>query len=197
MPRSRRCSVRMRRPVPRRSRHPARWYPRPRAPRRRRARRPSRPRRVIITRMRSTGSAPATGKASAGRWTSWGARSTNRHSERLPEKNRSMCPPIRVCLVAALVLLAAGCATPVGVSRIDPEAAYRLHTVSALSEGEPSEASKLVLRRLGLMDRFAKEPAAVLAELHRGLGDIDETYRLCALADLSFLHGERTGDRAY
>ena len=31
-------------------------------------------------------------------------------------------------------LLAAGCGTPVGVSRIDPEAAYRLHTVSALSE---------------------------------------------------------------
>ncbi len=87
--------------------------------------------------------------------------------------------------------------TPVGVSRIDPEAAYRLHTVSALSEGQPSEASKMVLRRLGLMDRFDKEPAAVLAELHQGLAPTGDEWRLFALADLSFLHGERTGDRAY
>jgi len=50
-------------------------------------------------------------------------------------------------VLIATALLAAGCATPVGVSRIDPEAAYRLHTESALSEGHPSEASKMVLRR--------------------------------------------------
>jgi len=100
-------------------------------------------------------------------------------------------------VVVVIALLAAGCGTPVGVSRIDPEAAYRLHTVSALSEGEPSEASKMVLRRLGLMDRFEKEPAAVLAELHRGLATDDDEARLFALADLSFLHGERTGDRSY
>ena len=55
----------------------------------------------------------------------------------------------------------------------------------------------MVLRRLGLMDRFEKEPAAVLAELHRGLAPTGDDYRLFALADLSFLHGERTGDRAY
>ncbi len=103
--------------------------------------------------------------------------------------------PVRIALAAALV--AAGCATPVGVSRIDPQAAYRLHTESALSEGEPSEASKTVLRRLGLMDRFAKEPAAVLAELHKGLAPTNDEHRLFALADLSFLHGERSGDRAY
>ncbi len=100
-------------------------------------------------------------------------------------------------LSVALAFLAAGCGTPVGVSRIDPQAAYRLHTVSALSEGEPSEASKTVLRRLGLMDRFEKEPAAVLAELHRGLATDDDEAHLFALADLSFLYGERTGDRSY
>jgi pimeloyl-ACP methyl ester carboxylesterase len=99
--------------------------------------------------------------------------------------------------LAGVFLAAAGCVSPVGVSRIDPEAAYRLHTVSALSEGQPSEASKMVLRRLGLMDRFDKEPAAVLAELHKGLAPTGDEWRLFALADLSFLHGERTGDRAY
>jgi len=100
-------------------------------------------------------------------------------------------------LSVAIALLAAGCGTPVGVSRIDPQAAYRLHTVSALSEGQPSEASKMVLRRLGLMDRFDKEPAVVLAELHRGLAPTGDEWRLFALADLSFLHGERTGNRSY
>jgi pimeloyl-ACP methyl ester carboxylesterase len=98
-------------------------------------------------------------------------------------------------VVAALC--AAGCGTPVGVSRIDPQAAYRLQTESALSEGQPSEASKMVLRRLGLLDRFEKEPAAVLAELHAGLAATGDEHRLFALADLSFLHGERSGDRAY
>ncbi len=100
-------------------------------------------------------------------------------------------------LVVLVALVAAGCATPVGVSRIDPQAAYRLHTQSALSAGQPSEASKVVLRRLGLMDRFDKEPAAVLAELHRGLAPTGDEWRLFALADLSFLQGERTGDRSY
>jgi pimeloyl-ACP methyl ester carboxylesterase len=99
--------------------------------------------------------------------------------------------------IVAIVLLAPGCGTPVGVSRIDPEAAYRLNTESALSVGQPSEPSKMVLRRLGLLDRFDKEPKAVLAELHRGLAPSDDEDRLFALAELSFLYGERSGDRAY
>jgi pimeloyl-ACP methyl ester carboxylesterase len=99
--------------------------------------------------------------------------------------------------LALVALIIAGCATPVGVSRVDPQAAYRIHTVSALSEGEPSERSKMVLRRFDLMDRFKKEPAAVLAELHEKLTGGEDDYGLFALADLSFLHGQRTGDRAY
>src|SRR4029434_261301 len=71
--------------------------------------------------------------------------------------------------VAGLALCALGCATPVGVKTVDIQSAYRLHTESALSAKQPSEPSKMVLRRLGLLDRFEKEPAAVLAELHRGL----------------------------
>lgn len=113
------------------------------------------------------------------------------------KESKAMRRPATLALALAALLAVAGCATPVGVSRIDPQAAYHLHTVSALSEGEPSEASKLVLRRLGLMDRFDKEPAAVLAELHQGLAPTGDEWRLFALADLSFLHAERTGDRAY
>jgi pimeloyl-ACP methyl ester carboxylesterase len=99
--------------------------------------------------------------------------------------------------VAGLVLCALGCATPVGVKTVDIQSAYRLHTESALSAKQPSEPSKMVLRRLGLLDRFEKEPAAVLAELHRGLDPTADDDCLFALAELSFLHAQRSGDRMH
>jgi hypothetical protein len=80
---------------------------------------------------------------------------------------------------------------------VDIQTAYRLHTESALSTRQPSEPSKMVLRRLGLLERFDVAPEAVLAELHRGLRPASDTDRLFTLAELSFLHAERTGDRAY
>jgi len=102
-----------------------------------------------------------------------------------------------VLALAGLVMLAAGCSTPVGVTQVNVQAGYRLQTESAISEGVPSEPSKTVLRRLGLQDRFEEQPAAVLAELHRGLKPAVDEDRLFALAELSFLHGQRTGDRGY
>jgi len=102
-----------------------------------------------------------------------------------------------VLAFAAVTLLLAGCATPIGVTHVDIQSAYRLHTESALSAEQPSEPSKMVLRRLGLLDRFDQEPAAVLSELHRGLSPTNDVDRLFALAELSFLHADRTGDQAY
>jgi pimeloyl-ACP methyl ester carboxylesterase len=63
--------------------------------------------------------------------------------------------------------------------------------------GQPSDASKTVLRRNGLLDRFEAAPATVLAELHATLKPTGDDDRLFALAELSLLHAERTGDRAY
>jgi hypothetical protein len=96
-----------------------------------------------------------------------------------------------------LAMVLSGCATPVGVRPVDIQTAYRIHTESALSAEQPSEPSKMVLRRLGLLDRFAAEPAVVLAELHGGLSPRGDDDRLFALAELSFLHADRTDDRAY
>jgi pimeloyl-ACP methyl ester carboxylesterase len=109
----------------------------------------------------------------------------------------SIRPARLLRITATIAFLAAGCGTPVGISRVSPQAAYRLQTESVLSTGQPSDASRIVLRRNGLLDRFNKEPAAVLAELHRGLGPAGDEERLFALAELSLLEGERTGDRAY
>ena len=105
--------------------------------------------------------------------------------------------PMSMLALVGLVLLAVGCATPVGVTQLGLQAGYRLQTESALSAGEPSEPSKTVLRRLGLLDRFEEQPETVLAELHRGLSPAGDEDRLFALAELSFLHAERTGDRGY
>jgi len=105
--------------------------------------------------------------------------------------------PVGVVGLIALVLVASACATPVGVKHVSVQTGYRLLTESALSAEQPSEASKTVLRRLGLLDRFDEEPGTVLAELHAGLGAAGDDDRLFALAELSFLHAERTGDRAH
>ncbi|HYE34508.1 esterase/lipase family protein [Methylocaldum sp.] len=99
--------------------------------------------------------------------------------------------------LTCLALVLSGCATPVGVKHVDIQTAYRIHTESALSAEQASEPSKMVLRRLDLLDRFGAEPAKVLAELHRGLSPKGDDDRLFALAELSFLHADRTGDRAY
>ncbi len=99
--------------------------------------------------------------------------------------------------LAALVLVASGCATPVGMKPVDVQTGYRLLTESAISAGQPSEASKTVLRRLGLLDRYDEDPVPVLADLHYGLSPAGDEDRLFALAELSFLHAERTGERAY
>lgn len=96
-----------------------------------------------------------------------------------------------------LVLAITGCSTPVGVRPVDIQTAYALQNISALSAEQASEPSKTVLRRLGLLDRFEAEPARVLAELHRGLNPVDDDERLFALAELAFLHADRTRDRRY
>ena len=75
-------------------------------------------------------------------------------------KRRRLAPTtVWVLGLAGLALMASGCATPVGVQPVDIQTAYRLHTVSALSAGQPSEPSQTVLRRLGLLDQFDEAPA--------------------------------------
>ncbi len=103
----------------------------------------------------------------------------------------------RIAAAVGIALLLSDCATHVGVSRLSSQSAFREEAASALSAGRPSEPSKIVLRRLGLLDRFKEDPSAVLAELHAGLAPTGDEHRLFALAELSFLHGERMGDATY
>ncbi len=102
-----------------------------------------------------------------------------------------------IIVSASIALMLSGCATPISVDHVDIQTAYGIQTASAISSGQPSNASSIVLRQHGLLDRFETEPAVVLAELHKGLKPIDDDDQLFALAELSLLYAQRTNDRAY
>jgi pimeloyl-ACP methyl ester carboxylesterase len=104
----------------------------------------------------------------------------------------------RGAALALLVLVAAACAAPVGVRRVDERRVHRQLTASVLTGDQPSSFSLQMLQRLKLYERFRADRPAVLAELHAGLAeDVDLKERLYALAELSFQHAERSGDRRY
>jgi pimeloyl-ACP methyl ester carboxylesterase len=99
--------------------------------------------------------------------------------------------------LAIIALFASACATPVGVSRLDEQAAYRELNANVLSTGRPSAYSTQILERTALSERFMSDPQAVLAELNSGLGHADERDRLFALSELSFAHAADSGNQSY
>lgn len=110
---------------------------------------------------------------------------------------RCIAPCFNVFMFCLFALLLEGCSTPVGIDPVNIQTGYQLNTQNALSAGQPSEATKMVLRRNGLMDRFENEPEKVLAELHAELKPMDDEDKLFALAELSLLHAQKTDDHTY
>jgi pimeloyl-ACP methyl ester carboxylesterase len=98
-------------------------------------------------------------------------------------------------LIAVLVL--AGCATPVGVRRLDSKEANRKLTESVLAGETLSAPTLQVLNRAGLTERYQDKPADAIAALHRGMPTVGRPDRLFALAELSFLHASRSKDRSH
>jgi pimeloyl-ACP methyl ester carboxylesterase len=94
--------------------------------------------------------------------------------------------------------LALACASPpIRIERDDPKDVHRVLTANVLSTGEPSPPSLQVLERLSLRVPYRKQPAETLAKLHAGLAPHGDHRRLSALAELSFHHALRSGDRRY
>jgi len=101
-------------------------------------------------------------------------------------------------LVFFLPLFLATCSTPVTVERVDPRVVHRELTANVLTVGEESGASRIVLDRWDLTERFESDPEGALQQLHTALvGGIAGRDELFALAELSFLHAEQTGKREY
>ncbi len=99
--------------------------------------------------------------------------------------------------LVALLCLVSACATPIGVTRMDAVAAQQILTANALSAGEQSSFSKQVLHRLDLHERFESDPVGALQAIQKGLPPKEAENRIFALAELSFLHAQKSGDRPY
>src|SRR5271170_3534584 len=93
-----------------------------------------------------------------------------------------------------LLLVLAACATPVQIDRANPRAVQRELTSNAISTGDISEPTQVVLHRQDLTELFESDPEAAIASLHRtitaGKSDPDVVF---ALSELSFRHAEDTG----
>ena len=100
-------------------------------------------------------------------------------------------------LASCIALVASGCVTPIGVTRVDPRTAQYDLTANALNTDKPSSFSSRQLLNLGLYELFDNDPKEALAKLHKSLAPTGDEERVFALAELSFLYAENSGDRSY
>ena len=97
------------------------------------------------------------------------------------------------CLLMTVLLLLGGCAAPVAVQRLDPQAAYRRLERSALAENVLSESTRTTLRRHGLLESVRPSPDETIAALHaRVVGSPEAWSELFALAETSYLRARET-----
>ena len=104
---------------------------------------------------------------------------------------------IRAGAAVWVALAAAGCVTPIGVTRADPRTAQFDLTANALNTDKPSSFSAQQLLNLDLYELFNHYPKEALARLHQSLAPKGDEDRIFALAELSFLYAENSGDRSY
>lgn len=101
----------------------------------------------------------------------------------------------------ALVLLpglAAGCATPVGVERVDPQTVHRQLTGNVLSTGELSDFSQNTLRLGGIAELAEDDPVAALAKIHDFvISGTAGPILLFTYAELAFKHASEGGGQPY
>lgn len=90
-----------------------------------------------------------------------------------------------------LIGLLSGCATPIGVTRVSAEKSYRTSTINPLNQGVVSNSAKAVLHRYNLGETFSTDPRGAIRFLHDTAIHDDRRDILFALAELSYLGGEK------
>jgi hypothetical protein len=106
-------------------------------------------------------------------------------------------PLAMLCGLLAL-LLAAGCATPVGVERADPQSVHRELTGNVLSTGELSDFTQNVLRLGGIAEVAESDPETALATIHDAVvTGVAGPNAIFAYAELAFKHASEGGGRPY
>lgn len=84
-----------------------------------------------------------------------------------------------------------GCSIPIGVARVSTGESYRQSTVNPINEGVPSAATRVVLQRHDLTRTASDDPVGTIRFLNETAKVDDRRDLLFALAELSYLHGER------
>ena len=102
-----------------------------------------------------------------------------------------------LCAALFVVVAADGCSAPVSVKQLSPQNEYVRLSSNALTDGEVSDATQIVLRRYNLVEAFEQDPPVAITTLRNvvviGRGGNDELF---ALAELSALYAQRTASRA-
>jgi pimeloyl-ACP methyl ester carboxylesterase len=105
--------------------------------------------------------------------------------------------PLVLCCIIWL-LLAAGCATPVGVERVDAVTAQHQLTANAITADELSPAARNVLRRWVLSERYDDDPAGAIAALHAiATDDRGGEDEVITLAEMAYLYAQKAHRRPY
>ena len=95
-------------------------------------------------------------------------------------------------------VLTACATTPVGVVKVNPREAHSDLTRNVLASNEPSRVTANVLQEHNLAELYEDEPEKALGALHVHVtGDAVRGSALFALAELSFLHAERSNKPSY
>ncbi|MEI6167497.1 MAG: alpha/beta hydrolase [bacterium] len=94
------------------------------------------------------------------------------------------------CLAGLVLLMAGGCATPVGVTSLGRNDAYDQIDRSALNSSDYTTATAAVLHRHNLEALQAKSSARCLIQLHQIAVNDSRRDTLFALSELSFLLGK-------
>lgn len=96
------------------------------------------------------------------------------------------------------VLAVTGCATPVRVAHVGPQAVHQELTGNVLTIGKLSQFTENTLRQRGLGELAHKDPAAAVVAFHGEIiGDELGSDDLFAVAELSFAHATSGGGQPY
>lgn len=98
---------------------------------------------------------------------------------------------LRPLALLLLLLLLAGCATPIGVTRVDPAKSYNLSIVNPLGEGVLSNDATAVLQRYDMRKTFDDDPKKVIRLLTETAVHDERRDILYALAEISYLYGTK------
>jgi pimeloyl-ACP methyl ester carboxylesterase len=96
-----------------------------------------------------------------------------------------------IAVAGAVVVLFAGCQTPIGVNRVGMERAYEQITASALTGTQLSAETQIVFARYGLAKLLDNSPDLAIAKLQEQTCRDSRTDQLFALAEASFAAAKR------